>query len=170
MTAGLRQSANRARWRQPQAQLLAVAAGSLGAVGVALLTQHLWGMLPCPFCILQRIIFLAIAAAALLALAARGALRRVAAGLVLLLAAGGVAAALWQHFVAAASASCKLTMADRIIGGLGLDALWPDVFGVWATCADAKVNLLGLPYEFYSLALFVLAAAAAAGVVFGRQR
>ncbi len=30
----------------------------------------------------------------------------------------GVAQVLWQHFVAAASSSCKLTLADRIMAGL----------------------------------------------------
>ena len=170
MSTGLGSLQHRSAWRQPNARLLGVAGGSLAAVGAALFTQHVWGMLPCPYCILQRILFLAIAVAALLAWVARGALRKVATGAVLVLAACGMAAALWQHFVAAASASCNMTLADRMIGGLGLDALWPEVFGVWATCADAKVNLLGLPYEFYSLALFVLAAAATAGLVFGRSR
>ena len=78
--------------------------------------------------------------------------------LVLLLALCGVAAALWQHFVAAASASCNLTLADKIVGALRLDALLPDVFSPRASCADAAVNLFGVPYDFWSLALFVLIA------------
>jgi protein dithiol:quinone oxidoreductase len=72
--------------------------------------------------------------------------------------------------VAASSTSCKLTVADRIIGGLGLDGWWPEVFGVWASCADAKVNLLGLPYEFFSGALFVGVAVAAAFMLLRAQR
>jgi len=67
-----------------------------------------------------------------------------------------MAAALWQHFVAAASASCNLTLADRIVGGLGLDNAWPEVFAAYASCADAAVKLAGLSYEFYSLALFAV--------------
>jgi disulfide bond formation protein DsbB len=145
-------------WQRPAAQLLMVAAIGIGAVGAALVTQHVWGMQPCPWCILQRIIFLLIAAVALLGLAARGGVRRAAAGGVMLLAASGVAAALWQHFVAAASASCSQTLADRIISGLGLDGWWPEVFAVMASCADAKVHLAGVPYEFYSLTLFVVQA------------
>ena len=39
----------------------------------------------------------------------------------MLLALSGIAAALWQHFVAAKSASCNLTLADKIISGLRLD-------------------------------------------------
>ena len=40
--------------------------------------------------------------------------------LVLGLSLAGIAAALWQHFVAAASESCNLTLAEKIISGLGL--------------------------------------------------
>lgn len=139
---------------------LALAVIGLGAVGLALVTQHRFEMLPCPWCILQRMIFVAIAIAALPgALLASPAVRKASAALVLLLALCGVAAALWQHFVAAASASCDLTLADRIVTASGLDALLPDVFAPWASCADAAATLLGVPYEFYSLTLFVLSAA-----------
>jgi disulfide bond formation protein DsbB len=126
------------------------------AVGAALFSQYKLGMEPCPWCVLQRVIFLAIALASLVALA----VRKLGAALGLLLAIAGMAAALWQHFVAAASASCNLTLADRIVGALNLNTLWPDVFEARASCADAAVALLGVPYEFWSLALFTLLAAA----------
>ena len=155
-------------WRQPQARLWLVALTGLAAVAAAVFTQHHWDMLPCPWCILQRMVFLLIAAVALAGVVLHGLPRRVAGAAVLLLALGGIAAAVWQHFVAAASASCKLTLADRIISGSGLDGWWPEVFGVFASCADAKVNLLGLPYEFFSGALFVLLAALAWPALRGR--
>ena len=137
-----------------------VAFASLAAVGAALVSQHVFGMQPCPWCVLQRVIFLAIATVCVIGLLARG-LRAPAAGLGLLLALCGVAAALWQHFKAAASASCNLTLADKIVSGwLGLDSLLPDVFAARASCADAAVDLLGVPYDFWSLALFVLLAVA----------
>ena len=126
------------------------------AVGAALFTQYRLDMQPCPWCVLQRVIFLAIALASALALAAR----QLGAGLALLLSIGGIAAATWQHFVAAASASCNLTLADRIVSALSLNTLWPDVFEARASCADAAVALLGVPYEFWSLGLFVLLGAA----------
>ena len=149
---------------------LALAAIGLGAVGLALVTQHGFEMLPCPWCILQRMIFVAIAIAALPgALLASPTVRKASAALVLLLALCGVAAALWQHFVAAASASCNLTLADRIVSASGLDALLPDVFAPWASCADAAAKLLGVPYEFYSLTLFVLSAVTAVWLLLRRD-
>lgn len=156
--------------RAPGPSSIAVLAGSallcLAAVGVALVSQHVYGMEPCPYCILQRVIFLAIALACLLGLVWAGrAGRRFGAALALLLALSGVATALYQHFVAAASASCNLTMADRIVGAMKLDSFWPDVFSARASCADAAVDLLGVPYEFWSLALFIALAVAALRVV-----
>lgn len=132
------------------------------AVCAALVSQHMFRMEPCPWCVLQRVIFLAVALAALPGLLST--LRPVRLGstaLVVVLAACGVAAALWQHFVAAASASCNMTLADKIVGGLGLDGWQPEVFEARASCADAAVNLFGLPYEFWSLGLFIALAAMA---------
>lgn len=149
-----------------RAWLGGIALGGVAAVGAALVSQHFYGMQPCPWCVLQRAIFAAIGLVALLgALLPFGLLRRGLGVVVLLLAASGVAAALWLHFVAASSASCDLTLADRIIGDLGLDARFPEVFMATASCADAKVDLLGLPYEVWALALFVLIGAAAVRLV-----
>jgi disulfide bond formation protein DsbB len=137
-----------------------VAIVGVGAVAAALVTQYAWGMQPCPWCVLQRVLFLAVALVCVLGLIAP-ALRRLGAALGAALALCGVAAALWQHFQAAASASCNLTLADKIVSGwLGLDSLAPQVFSARASCADAAVDLLGVPYDFWSLALFVLMFAA----------
>ncbi len=135
------------------ALLASIVVLSLGAVGIALGTQHLLGMEPCAWCVLQRLIFVAIALAALLGWL----LGRVFAGILVLgLSLAGMAAALWQHFVAAASESCNLTLAEKIISGLGLDGSLPEIFQPRASCADAAVRLLGVPYELWSLLLFML--------------
>lgn len=142
---------------------------SLASVAMAVFSQHYWDMQPCPWCILQRLIFIGIGVLSLLVaclpsmantmtrLAAR-----LLAALVALLAFSGAAAALYQNRVAAKSSSCDMTLADRIISGLGVDARWPEVFEVRASCADAAVSLLGVPFELWSLLLFVLLGALAA--------
>ena len=150
----------------PARLFLAAAALSLGVVAAALVTQHVLGMLPCPWCVLQRLIFVVIATLALIGAALSAVTRapiarRVAAGLMLLGAVAGAAAALWQHFVASSSTSCNLTLADRVVSATGLDALLPDVFAAWASCADAAAKLLGLPYEVWSLTAFVVLGAVA---------
>ena len=73
-----------------------------------------------------------------------------------LLALCGIAAALWQQFVAAKSASCNLTLADRIMTATRLDTLLPSVFEARASCADAAVDLLGVPYAIWAALAFAL--------------
>jgi disulfide bond formation protein DsbB len=137
--------------------LAAAALLALLAVGVALVTEHAMDMRPCPWCVLQRLEFVVIALVAAVAWLwrSRGGLL-FSSALVIGLANLGLLSALWQHFVAAASASCNLTLADRIIGALQLDSLLPAVFAATASCADAKVTLLGVPYDFWSLSVFVV--------------
>ena len=139
--------------------LLFVSLACASAVGAAVWAQYHLDMPPCPWCILQRILFIGVAAVSLLAALQpwRG-LRRLMAVLITLLCGGGVAAAWWQHFFAAKSNSCALTLADQVITALGVDTRWPDLFEVRASCADAAANLLGVPFEFWSLALFALVA------------
>jgi disulfide bond formation protein DsbB len=151
--------------------LAGVAVAAIAALAAALVSQHVFDMQPCPWCVLQRLIFLGIAAVALLGLLMRRALtRRLASVAMLALAGCGIAAALYQHFVAAASASCNLTLADRVMSATGLDAWLPEVFAPMASCADAAAQLLGVPYEFYSLTLFVLLAVAALAVLLRPMR
>ncbi len=127
------------------------------SVALALLAQHKFGMEPCPWCILQRMIFIVLTVLCLVAAALPGALpRRALSALTLPLTLGGIAAALWQHFVAAKSASCALTFADKVITFVGADTRWPDIFEVRASCADAAASVLGVPFEFWSLALFAV--------------
>ena len=50
---------------RPAAVLLLVAGFSLAAIGTALVSQHVFDMQPCPWCVLQRAVFAAIALVAL---------------------------------------------------------------------------------------------------------
>jgi protein dithiol:quinone oxidoreductase len=51
-----------------------------------------------------------------------------------------------------------------------LDERWPEVFMATASCADAKVDLAGLPYEFWSLMLFLLLGLLAMTLLFAGPR
>ena len=138
-----------------------VAVVCVAALAIALTSQHVYDMQPCPWCVLQRLIFCAITLFALLGLVWRGAAGgRVAGTFALLLAFAGIAAALWQQMVAAKSESCNLTLADRIVGATTLDHLLPDVFVARVSCADAAVSLLGVPYAYWAAACFAVCAIA----------
>lgn len=140
---------------RPRNLLVLMALACFGSVAGALVAQHHFHMQPCPWCILQRAIFIAIGLVSTVgALLPSHLLRRVLSGLIGLLAVGGGAAALYQNLVASKSASCDLTLADRIISGLKLDATWPEIFEVRASCAEAAAKILGVPFELWSFALF----------------
>ena len=152
-------------------RLLFIALACVAAVAAALVSQHAFGMEPCPWCVLQRVIFLAIALACVIGLLWRNAVGRALAGtLALLLALAGIASALWQHFYAAVSPSCNLTLADKILNALSLPSLLPDVFSPRASCADAAVSLLGISYDLWGLALFVVFGLTALSLLLDRSR
>jgi protein dithiol:quinone oxidoreductase len=135
----------------------AIALLSLAGVGLALLAQYRFDMPPCPWCILQRVIYLLIAAVCLVGLLLRSRrVRKVLAGITLLLTLAGVASAVYQNVVASKLYSCNLTLADKILNALQLETLWPSVMAVTASCADAAVSVLGVPFEFWSLGLYAL--------------
>jgi len=157
--------------RLPRGVLALVALASLAAVGGALLSQHAFGMLPCPWCIFQRVLYLAIAAIALLGwlLPARAA-TLLATLAVLALALGGIASAVFQHQVAAKDASCAFTLADRFLSATGLETALPWLFQVTATCMEAaSYRLLGLPFEIWSGTLFTLIALTAGLLLWHRS-
>lgn len=146
--------------------LLAFLILPLLALAAALVTQYGFDMRPCAWCVLQRLIFACIAVVAAVALLVRG--QKLRTGLITviwLFAASGIASALYQHFVAARSTSCRRSLAEYINGWLHLESLLPSVFGIRASCADAATTLLGLPYEYWSLALFTIIAVWSATLV-----
>jgi disulfide bond formation protein DsbB len=147
----------RIRIRAPQV-LVGVAVLAFGALAAALVAQYQFDMQPCVWCVLQRLIFIVVGVLALVGAFFDNRVRRGAVGLAFLVALSGIASALWQQLVAANSQSCDLTLAERIVTGLHLDRVAPDLFIAYASCADAAVNLIGIPFAIWSCALFVLLA------------
>lgn len=129
-----------------------------GGVLLALASQHLGGLEPCPWCIVQRVAYLAVGLFALIAavIPRPRALRWLFLGLSALSAVGGLAAALHQHFVAAQTSSCAFTAADRWISWSGLADWMPSVFSATASCDEANAPMLGLPYSLWSMLLAVI--------------
>ena len=157
--------------RMPRGVLALIALACLLAVGAALVAQHVFGMLPCPWCIFQRVLYLAIAVVALVGWAVGGRTAGLLSAFgVLALALCGIASAVFQHQVAAKDASCAFTMADRFLSATGLDTALPFVFQVTATCMEAaSARLLGLPFEVWSGVLFALIAFASLRLLWDRK-
>ena len=103
-------------------------------------------MPPCAWCVMQRLIYLVIGVVALVGGFGGGApdarLRRAgrAAG------PGGRRRRLVPVQRGRQDVSCDQTFADRFMSGAGLDAAVPWLFGIYATCMDAVVSVLGVEY------------------------
>lgn len=133
---------------------------SLIALAFALYSQHVLGMRPCAWCVLQRLILALVAACSALSLWALQSKNRMYPRLSLLLntalSLSGIAAAWYQYTVAAQLFSCDMTLADQIMTQSGLEAGLPWLFGIYATCMDARVDLFGIEYALWGLVLFLV--------------
>lgn len=128
------------------------------AVVFALFSQHYLGMRPCAWCVLQRFILLLLALFCFMA--SIPGLNRWIKNLLVIIGGitsiSGIIAAWYQYTVAAEMFSCAQTFADKFISNSGLDMAVPWLFGVYATCMDARVNLFGIEYAIWGLLLFML--------------
>lgn len=135
---------------------------SMLALGVALISQHVFAMRPCAWCVFQRLILLAIIIFSIIGHIGVQykimALRIIARLAVIASAWGGVMAAWYQHSVAAKLFSCDMTFADEFMIKSGLESALPWLFGIYATCMESSVDVLGLPYAIWALLFFVLVA------------
>lgn len=145
--------------------LAACAAAGVAVLAIGLFTQHVLGKQPCAWCVLQRLVFLAI-----VMVCAAGVLARTSRVTVLgcalladLLALCGAAAAIYQQMVASRSDSCGVSLADRVIMATSLHELAPWMFFADAPCNEANLPFLGLPFALWSLAAFLMLGTAAAG-------
>jgi protein dithiol:quinone oxidoreductase len=139
-----------------------ICTSSLLAVVVALISQHYFDMPPCAWCVFQRLLFLCIALWAGLAwLLGSQKIKNTFNMLILLTSFGGVASATYQINVAAKQFSCAQTFADIFMTRSGLESALPELFGIYATCADARVTVLGVEYAVWAILLFSLQAIAA---------
>jgi disulfide bond formation protein DsbB len=142
----------------PQRTLVLIAILAFSAVCSALISQYVFSMPPCAWCALQRLIYILIGIVCLISAWLGSVRHRLGALLTVILAACGVWTAYYQYTVASQLLSCSQTFADKLITGSRLDEVFPWVFGIYATCMDAAVKVLGIEYSVWSLALFVILA------------
>jgi protein dithiol:quinone oxidoreductase len=129
-----------------------------GAIGIALISQYLFDMQPCAWCVFQRLLYLLIGCIALICTVGEPVKNRLALGASFVIAGSiaGITSAWYQERVAANLFSCAQTFADQMMTKSGLDSFAPWLFGIYASCMDARVKLLGLEYAWWSLGMFAL--------------
>lgn len=148
--------------------LLAIAAVSFGLIGVALYLQHAMNMLPCPLCVIQRYLFIAIGVAALVgAFTARP---RLAAGVGLLAALGGLGVAVKQLWILAhPGLSCGIDPMETMLNKIPTSEALPWLFYAEGLCQDATEKFLGLQIPVWSCIWFGILAIASAWLMLRKR-
>lgn len=129
---------------------------SIGSVVVALVSQYQFDMQPCAWCVFQRLLYLIIGITALLLTIIKQNRTRLSIGTagIIATAIAGVTSAVYQEKVAANTFSCAQTFADQLMTKSGLDAAAPWLFGIYASCMEARIKLFGIEYAWWSMAMF----------------
>ncbi len=128
---------------------------SLFAVSIALFHQHVLGMEPCAWCILQRFIFISVFLVTFPGIILHN-WRKITLLLALPLVSLGTLVAIYQILIASKSNDCAISFAEKFISYFQLNTLIPQVFENYALCSEASATFLTLPYPIWGLISFVL--------------
>lgn len=157
--------------KQTKLVLLSVAATAIALLGAALYLQFNKGMLPCPWCIIQRYIFAGIALICLIAAFLPQGAARAGAGLGFLTALGGIGAGSWLLWVQAnPNVSCGIDPLETSLNKVILAELLPTVFKADGLCTTQYPPLLGLSVAQWSTVWFAIFAIVLGWTAFRRRR
>ncbi|MEP7156263.1 MAG: disulfide bond formation protein B [Betaproteobacteria bacterium] len=127
---------------------------------------------PCPLCILQRYLYMALAVVCLAAVA-HGPARvgtMVYAVIADLLASIGVAMAVWQVSKGSSMTTCLSDPIGEFVNGLPMANSWPEFLFANGGCADQYPPILGVPVPVWSLVWFSMFAALIATAIIRTTR
>ncbi|HEU4845015.1 MAG TPA: disulfide bond formation protein B [Burkholderiaceae bacterium] len=153
----------------PRPLLLSIAIACFGLIGAALYLQHGMDMLPCPLCVIQRYLFLAVGFSCLLG--AWSGKPVLGAGLGLASALGGMGVAgkhLWV--LAHPGLSCGIDPMETALNKIFLARYLPSIFRADGLCEDALAPLFGLSIPQWSFLWFGLFAIALGWLLVRRRR
>jgi disulfide bond formation protein DsbB len=151
--------------------LLAIAFTSIALLGAALYLQFVEKMLPCPWCVIQRYVFTAIALICLIAAFLPDRFTRMGAGIGMLTAIGGAGTAGWLLWVQAhPGVSCGIDPLETSLNKIFTAELLPFLFKADGLCTTVYAPVLGLSVSQWSLVWFVIFTVALGWVAFKRSR
>jgi len=146
--------------RRAARMFLMLVAGCVAVIGAALYLQHWQGLDPCPWCIVQRLVYIAIGVVGLVAALVRpgGIGITVFSALGGLLALAGAAAATWHVFLQKdpeRAQSCTGSVVEKLLDASRLGHLAPDLLQYDGPCTLKPWSLLGMSIPEWSLIGFV---------------
>lgn len=149
--------------------LLTIAIACFGLIGVALYLQHGLDMLPCPLCVIQRYLFLAVAFSCLLGVWSDKTMLCTGLGLAGALGGMGVAGKhLWV--LAHPGLSCGIDPMETALNKIFLAEYLPSIFRADGLCEDALAPWFGLSIPQWSFLWFGLFAIALGWLLIRHRR
>jgi disulfide bond formation protein DsbB len=137
--------------------LLTSAAVCFVLIAIALYLQHALDLLPCPLCVIQRYLFLAVAIGCLIGAFSRR--PKIGTGIGLLAALGGLGV-VGEHLYVLANPgfSCGIDPVETILNRIPTATYLPWLFQADGLCENATESILGLSVPQWSAVWFVLLA------------
>ena len=135
--------------------LLATALVCFGLIGVAMYLQHVLMLLPCPLCVIQRYLFIAVGLACLVGAFSKQ--PKIAAGVGLAAVAGGLVAVgkhLWV--LGHPGLSCGIDPMETFLNKIPTAEALPWLFYADGLCENATEGFLGLSIPQWSLVWFLI--------------
>jgi disulfide bond formation protein DsbB len=134
-----------------------LALGAVGLVGLGMELQTLLRLAPCPLCIFQRLIYLAVGLVALggVLWPAGRLLWSMLIGLLALLGIGVASYQTWMQAFPHLAPECSYTdpnLIERLVDWLGMQ--WPSLFLATGFCTSREWVFLGLSMANWSLVVF----------------
>lgn len=149
--------------------LYTIALACIALVGAALYLQHVQNMMPCPLCVIQRYLFLAIALCCLLG--AWGGKPKAGAALGILGGLGGLGVAGKHLYVLAHPGfSCGIDPMETMLNKIPTATALPWLFQANGMCEDATDKLFGLSIPGWSAVWFAVITASLAWLLARRSR
>ena len=138
--------------------LLLIAALCFAMLGVAMYLQHVMNMAPCPLCVIQRYLFIAIAIGCLIGAASKTPAIGAAIGLLASLGGLGVAG---KHLYVLANPgySCGIDPVETVLNKIFTAQTMPFMFESYGACENAGEAFIGLSipqWAFVWFAIFAL--------------
>lgn len=161
----------RTMMKSSKSVFLLVALVCVALLGFAMYLQIVEEMQPCPLCVIQRYMFVLIAAFSLLAYFMPPAARRGSTALGLLAALGGAGTAAWHLYVKAhPSVSCTTDPLETALNQLPTAKLLPQMFSADGFCSAPLPPVFGLQIPTWSLIWFVVLTLVLARQVLAKPR
>ena len=133
--------------------LFAISSICFGLIGVALYLQHILEMLPCPLCVIQRYMFLAIGVASLVA-AISGKIREGTTPALLAGLGGLYAVGKHLYVIANPGFSCGIDPMETFLNKIPTAEYLPWLFRADGLCEGATDTVLGLAIPQWSAVWF----------------